>query len=130
MRGLSLGRSLVCQASSRSAKRGPDGAARPGAARGNRRQRRVEGERQAEQRAVVVEAPRRLVGSEESRDALESLQQRYQRRLHPQQHGRAALGQRPGVAAELDRVAEALLGVDENDSLGRRAAPCRATAAR
>ena len=98
-------------------------------------QRRAEGAGQAEQRAVQVKGRRRLVGGEHPMHARQAVQQAPQRRRHYEQDAAGiALPRDLGrVAGELDGVAQALLGVQQNSAacqwlaapLRPRPPPCR-----
>jgi hypothetical protein len=86
-------------------------------------ERGAEGERQGEQRAMQVEG-RQRVAARHHRDAGDAGGERHQRLLDLQHH-LAADNQRH-VAQELDAVAQALLGVQQDGPAGERlAAPLR-----
>ena len=63
---------------------------------------------------VTVERRQRLAAGEDLRDAGGGGEQRFQRRLHLEQHGRAALRHERHIAHELQRIAEPLLGVQQD----------------
>ena len=100
---------------------------------GNVRQRGAEGERQAHQRTVIV-APARACspGATMRIVGLRPRQQLAQLRLHGEHHPRAALLGEFRVAAELNRVTERLVGIDEQRPAGNvrphRARPVREAA--
>src|SRR5579885_1930422 len=79
---------------------------------------RCERERQAEQGAVQVEVGQGVAPLYDPRRAGKRAQQRGQRRLHLDDNPRPALRHQRDVAAELERVAESLLGMQE-DGLAR-----------
>ena len=76
------------------------------------------GERQARQRAVDVERRQRLAARDDRGDAFEAGEQALELRLHLQHHAGAGARQQRRVAREHHRIAEALLGVQQ-DGLAR-----------
>ena len=95
---------------------------------GNRLEGRVERERQTQQRTVVIEGGRRLAAGHQPSNACESLEQTEQGFLHLQDHARTAFRQRLCVAAELQRVAEPLLRMQQYGLARQRlAAPPRSS---
>ncbi len=69
------------------------------------------------------------------RHPVETAEQRYERRLHFEDNGRTGRGHQRDIAAELDGVAEALLGMEQDGLAGKifcaesercgKIAPCR-----
>ena len=103
-------------------------------ARRHVRERGLERERQAAERTMHVERRQRFAARENAH-AFETGQQVLQLGLHLEHHRRAALRQQRRIAGELDRVAQTLLGMQQ-DGLASRAdirrarAACRGCAAR
>src|SRR6202034_4595928 len=93
----------------------------------NRRQRGAEGERQADERTLEVTVRGRLGGGGDADRRAETREQPGQLRLHAQQHLRATPLREVRIAAELQRVTERLLRVDEQGPAGERlrAVPAR-----
>ncbi len=77
-------------------------------------ERRPEGVRQAHHRAVQVESRQGLALGEHLVHALQAPHQRLQRRVDLDQHPRAARRDQGRIAAELQHVAEALFGVQQD----------------
>ncbi|OYZ77864.1 MAG: hypothetical protein B7Y09_14085, partial [Polaromonas sp. 24-63-21] len=73
----------------------------------------LERQRQAQQRAVVVNVGQTLAAPQHQADTFQVLKQCLERRLHFEHHSRAQGRHLPGVAAELKGVAQALLGVQK-----------------
>jgi hypothetical protein len=64
----------------------------------------------------------RVIGCDEFRDVAEPAQQRDQRTLHLQHHAGATSGDHGQVARHLDRVAQPLLGMEEEHAAIHRLA--------
>ena len=86
-------------------------------------QTRAQQQRQAQQRAVQVAMGRGLVGADDLLRAGQAGQQAQQRRLHLQQHAPTLPGQHGGIARELQGVAQALFGLQQQRLAGQRLAP-------
>ncbi|MGB6446219.1 MAG: hypothetical protein WBF47_13725, partial [Xanthobacteraceae bacterium] len=69
---------------------------------------------QAHQRTVHIEVRNGLALGDQRRDALKTAQQRHQRRLHFENNPRSKRGDERYVTAAHQRVAQSLLGVDED----------------
>jgi len=85
-----------------------------GRRRGYGLKQRRERQRQAEQRAMKIECGERVAFRYDLDRAAERVHHLLQRLLHLQDHMGAARGDERCVTAELDGVAEALLGMEEN----------------
>ncbi len=89
---------------------------------GDGRQRGAEGERQAEERRLRVARRQLVAARNHTVSADEQAHQGDELGLHLEHDVPAEVGDGVGVAAELDGVAEALLGVEEHSAaVGRRA---------
>src|SRR5436309_1690137 len=85
-----------------------------GRARRNGLKSRLQSERQAEQRAMQIEVRKRISRGDDLRRAGETAHQRLKRPLNVQNNPRTAGCDERHIPAELNRIAKALLAVEQD----------------